>query len=350
MESRLDIAAMRELVQGLSPLNFRLYWTDFLGHLLLGYGAFGLAQVLPASHWAFWLCYAVAAFALYRAVLFTHEITHFRRPLWWFSIVWNVLCGIPLAIPSFLYYQSHFAHHRHRSYGTAGDGEYIPFVHRPRSVLVKYVVLSAFAPLLLIFRFLVLVPASYLSPRLRRWVVTYGSSLAIDLDYAAEPPTTADRREWRWQEWGTFFTWAFLVAATAAGAIPVRTLAGLLLLMAVVHVINALRTVAAHRFANDGGTMSIEAQYLDSVNLVGGGLARWIDVLAAPVGLRYHALHHLFPTLPYHALGEAHRRIVAHVAPSSSYHRANEPSMAVALWKLWRSAGSKVTKSVLEPA
>jgi fatty acid desaturase len=73
-------------------------------------------------------------------------------------------------------------------------------------------------------------------------------------------------------------------------------------------------------------------------------------VLAAPVGLRYHALHHLFPTLPYHALGEAHRRIVAHVAPSSSYHRANEPTMAVALWKLWRNAGSKVTKSVLEPA
>lgn len=350
METRFDVAKMRELVQGLSPLNHRRYWADFLGHLLLGYGAFTYAQTVPVASAAFWACYAVAAFALYRAVLFTHEITHFRRPLWRFSVAWNLLCGIPLAIPSFLYYQSHFAHHRHRSYGTAGDGEYIPFVYRPKSELVKYVVFSAFAPLLLILRFLVLVPASHLSPRLRQWVVTYGSSLAIDFDFAADPPTTADRKEWRWQEWGTFAVWAAILALVATGVIPWRSLAGLVALMAVVHVVNALRTVAAHRFGNEGGVMTIEQQYLDSVNLVGGGVGRVLDTLAAPVGLRYHALHHLFPTLPYHALGEAHRRIVRHVSKESSYHAANEPSMGSALRKLWRNAGSKVPGRALEPA
>ena len=33
--------------------------------------------------------------------------------------------------------------------------------------------------------------------------------------------------------------------------------------------------------------------------------------LWAPVGLRYHAMHHLFPQLPYHALPEARRRVIA---------------------------------------
>lgn len=42
-----------------------------------------------------------------------------------------------------------------------------------------------------------------------------------------------------------------------------------------------------------------------------------------PVGLRYHALHHLLPSLPYHALGEAHRRISAALTPDSPYHKAS---------------------------
>jgi hypothetical protein len=37
-----------------------------------------------------------------------------------------------------------------------------------------------------------------------------------------------------------------------------------------------------------------------------------------PLGLRYHALHHLFPSLPYHALGTAHRRLIVALPPDSA--------------------------------
>ena len=48
--------------------------------------------------------FSVVGFAMYRAVVFTHEIAHrgeatFRR----FRMVWNLLCGIPFLMPSFMY-------------------------------------------------------------------------------------------------------------------------------------------------------------------------------------------------------------------------------------------------------
>ena len=41
-------------------------------------------------------------------------------------------------------------------------------------------------------------------------------------------------------------------------------------------------------------------------------VANAVRTLIAPVGLRYHALHHWIPSLPYHNLGRAHRLLIAH--------------------------------------
>jgi len=48
-----------------------------------------------------------------------------------------------------------------------------------------------------------------------------------------------------------------------------------------------------------------------------------LPALWAPVGLRYHALHHLLPSVPYHNLGAAHRRLTAMVEQDSPYHKAS---------------------------
>ena len=65
-----------------------------------------------------------------RATMFIHELVHLPdKGYRGFRIWWNLLCGIPFLVPSFLYYP-HVDHHRRKHYGTDRDGEYLDLSHR----------------------------------------------------------------------------------------------------------------------------------------------------------------------------------------------------------------------------
>ena len=71
------------------------------------------------------------------------------------------------------------------------------------------------------------------------------------------------------------------------------------------------------------------------MNITGTG---FVTELFFPLGLRYHALHHLFPALPYHNLGRAHRRLVAQLPAGSPYHKTVFPTYWSALRALFADA------------
>jgi len=96
----------------------------------------------------------------------------------------------------------------------------------------------------------------------------------------------------------------------------------LYLLAVLVLGLNQLRTLVSHRYCSSGETISHLEQFLDSANIKGS----WLTEIVCPVGSRYHALHHLFPAIPYHNLPKAHRRLSTELEPDSIYHRCTYPS------------------------
>jgi fatty acid desaturase len=82
--------------------------------------------------------------------------------------------------------------------------------------------------------------------------------------------------------------------------------------------------------------MGTEEQLLDSINLRGLPI---LTVLLAPVGLRFHALHHHLPYLPYHSLGRVHRRLLAELPQNAPYRATVRDGVGI-LQSLWRNAAS----------
>ncbi|MEJ7925955.1 fatty acid desaturase [Sphingobium sp. AN641] len=330
-----DAAMLRvaaELARDLSVANPAIYWPDFLASAAIGYAGLAGALLLGDPALAI-LSGLVAVLGLYRAASFIHELTHIRKgALPGFRFAWNLIIGIPLMIPSFMYEEVHTQHHARTRYGTAEDPEYLPLALMKPWSLPLFILVAALAPVGVLLRFGVLAPLGAIIPSLRTLVRERYSALSINPSYRRRAPEGAFKRTWFWQETGaTAFAWGLIASAFAFGWKP------LLVYMAVhstMTVINQLRTLVAHLWENDGDAMTVTAQYLDSVNVPPPGL---LAALWAPVGLRYHALHHLLPSVPYHALGRAHQRMMAMLDARSPYHRGNYTGMGPLVGKIARS-------------
>ena len=339
-DRQLPLSEAREIIKDLFAPNPWIYWPDFLFSITLGWTAFFLTlKSPPFSLWQLFF-YIVSALALYRAVIFTHELAHLRKNTFRvFRFVWNVTCGFPLMLPSFMYNGVHNDHHKKNIYGTMEDGEYLPFaVEQPYKIII-YLLLVFVLPLLLAARYIILTPLSYVHKRLRQLLWESASSLTIDLDYQRPAPSSRDEQTWRLQEFFTFVYGTTAVVLILTGIWPWQVLVLWYLVAVLMFLLNSLRTLGAHCYRNPGATvMDFSAQYLDSVNIPGNPL---ITPLWAPVGLRFHATHHLFPSLPYHALGEGHRRLGDQLSSKALYLQTTRNSLWDALRRLWQDAHSR---------
>ncbi len=324
----------REMVGDLYQRSPRIYWTDLLLSAGFAWALVAVYFTAPAWSAAQLLAFLGASLLLFRAGTFMHELVHLRAgQLPGFGPVWNLIVGVPLLAP-WIFYRNHVDHHSAKFFGTPEDGEYLPLAASPLREIGKFLAQAPLLPLLAAIRFGLLGPLSWMHHGLREWTLTAATAGVINPHYRKRFPAREEGHLLIVEVlcFGYLLMLAFLLHA---GLITGRHLMMGYMLIAWTLAINWVRTLAAHRYANGGDPLSLAGQFQDSIDITG---QTWLTALLFPVGLRYHATHHLFPSMPYHNLGKAHRRLSERLPSDSPYHAAGRRSFFAAVGELLSGA------------
>lgn len=301
----------------------RKYWMDLVLCAIMAYVSAIIFLSAPLFSWVQIVAFPFAVFWLYRSNSMVHEVSHLNRTqLSSFKIGWNLIIGIPTLFPSTFFTCHHRAHHSGRYYGTPQDPEYIVNVFRPGSLAstIFYFFLIVSYPAFVVLRFL-FAPISYLNPKWREFTLTRLSSFTLNWRYERNI-SRLDRRAFNIVE---------ILCCLRTWAIPMGAILGfthwtrmpLMYLLAVsILFLNQMRFFADHHFESHGKKMSMSDHVMDSCNYSKSDFLTW---LFFPFTIRFHALHHLFPTIPYHNLAAAHKYLTENLPADSKYHDLDRP-------------------------
>lgn len=310
------------------------FWFDFLLSVTIAYTAGTIYLESQLFSWPQLIAFPLTVFWLYRVGSLIHEVAHLSHyEMRTFKVVWNLVVGVMTLSPSPFFTRHHRDHHTQRLYGTPLDPEYVVNIWRRGSWLsmLGYLAIIAVFPLLVFLRFL-LAPLTYLHPRLREWTLTRASSMTLNWRYVRKM-TPHDRWAIGAVEWLCFLRAAVIPLMVLLGVNPWWRIPQLYLLGFTILLMNQARQLADHHFEGDGGKLGLSDHIRDSCNYTSKDLLTW---LFFPFAIRYHALHHLFPMLPYHNLKAAHAYLLRELPADSPYRGLDQPHWWSVARKMFR--------------
>jgi len=308
------------------------YWVDFLVSLSSAYLAASVYLLSPLGSWQQLVAFPIAAFWLYRMGSLVHEVCHLgenEMPL--FKAAWNVLGGVIILMPSPFFTRHHRDHHSQRYYGTPQDPEYAANMVQGGSLasVLAYTLKIMAMPILVFLRFL-LVPLTFITPGVREWTLRHASALTFNRSYERRL-TAADRRAILAAEIPCFLRALLIPLLVILGLNPWTRIPLLYALAVATVALNHMRFLADHHCEGDGSHSDMASHITDSCNFTTNDP---LTLLFFPFSIRYHALHHLFPSMPYHNLKRAHDHLVRTLPSDSPYHALDRPSW----WSVARRA------------
>ena len=285
----------------LHKVNPAIYWIDFFACALFGWYLFYLTVfsdkllvMIPA--------FFFGTILIYRGQLFIHEVVHQRKNIKGLALAYEIFFGWPNSYPSYIH-DPHLAHHGKKTYGTKDDAEYAYGINDNWLKMLQPIVSSLLLPIFSTIRFGLLPPLMLFFPK--SWKVKiyqHASTLIVEPRYIRPMRSDSELKNMMINDlFCSVFRIGFILALIY-GLLPIKTLWVWLAMIFTASVLNMYRTKIAHRYLGDGKPMSQQGQLLDSVTVSGS----FLSGIWAPVGLRFHSAHHLYPVMPYHNLAKLH--------------------------------------------
>lgn len=299
------------------------YWFDFLLSATLAYGSATVYLTAPLFSVAQFIAFPLAVFWLYRSGSLIHEVAHLPgHELRAFKIAWNIIVGVVTLAPSTFFTTHHRDHHSGKMYGTPKDPEYIVNVFRPGSIpsVLLYAVHVCLFPAFVFLRFF-LAPLTFIHPKVRDFTLRRLSSFTLNWKYERNI-SRLDRKTFAAVELLCWARATLILVGVILGISLWTRIPLLYVLGASTLLFNQMRQLADHHFESTGDPMAMPDHILDSCNYTNRDFFTW---LFFPFAIKFHALHHLFPSLPYHNLESAHQHLTEALPADSPYHGLSQP-------------------------
>jgi fatty acid desaturase len=291
-----------------------VFWIDFLTSSTVGYALIYWCSTFPFLSWSQVGIAILGAIVMFRACMFMHEAVHAGKQVPGFATVFNLYFGFVNKLPLYIY-NVHLDHHLQECYGTEADSEY-DLLKRDLPNLLIPLVVTALQPGLMILRFGVLpwfLP--FIGERGRNAVYQRASTFALNRNYRRPLPDAAERREWYRQDAACALYNLVFVVLCLTGVLSWNLVWAWYEVAFVAMLANYYRVMSSHAYWTGFAPTTRKQQILDSLTVTGSPWLCWLF----PVGLRYHALHHMMPQVPYHHMAKLHRTLLSRLPDDHPY-------------------------------